>query len=128
MPEPVETGERFVEHRAVAEVVLVVREDFVLHRAVFGNPNSFGAVMGVVTMPVLLWGVLISEGTSVNRRKAFALVLCILLLLTSHARAAILAASVSAPLLCVAMRRYRLLLKGVGVALVGAMVVAALMG
>lgn len=100
---------------------------FVLHRAVFGNPNSLGVVMGIVTMPVLLWGVLISEGTSVERRRAFALVLCILLLLTSHARAAIVGASVSGLLLCIMLRRYRLLLKGVGVALVGAMAVAALM-
>jgi O-antigen ligase len=99
---------------------------FVLRYAVFGNPNSLGVVMGIVTMPILLWGVLISEGTSVNRRWTFALVLCILLLLTSHARAAILGASVSALLLCVALRRYRLLLKGVGLVLAGAVVVAAL--
>jgi O-antigen ligase len=100
---------------------------FVLRYAIFGNPNSLGVVIGIVTMPVLLWGVLISEGTSVERRRAFALVLCILLLLTSHARAAIIGASVSGLLLCITLRRYRLLLKGVGVALVGAMLVAALM-
>ena len=26
-----------------------------------GNPNSLGAVMGVVGAPILLWGILVSE-------------------------------------------------------------------
>ena len=34
----------------------------VLHLPVFGNPNSLGAVMGVVAVPLLLWGVLTAEG------------------------------------------------------------------
>src|SRR5579863_393710 len=34
----------------------------VLGFEVFGNPNSLGAVMGAVIVPILLWGVLISEG------------------------------------------------------------------
>ncbi len=99
---------------------------FLLHRAIYGNPNSLGAVMGVIALPLLLWGVLISEGTPIGRRRMFALILCTLLLLTSYARAAMVGGGLSALLLCVAMRRYRLLIKGFVVVLVGAMAVAAL--
>jgi O-antigen ligase len=98
---------------------------FAVHIPIFGNPNSMGAVMGIVMMPVLLWGFLISEGT-LKLRRGFALTLCILLLLSSYARAAMVGAAVSSFVLCVAMRRYRLLLKGLGVALVAALVVAAM--
>jgi len=101
---------------------------FILHRSVFGNTNSLGAIMGIVVLPVLLWGVLISEAVpaSVKRRRTFALVLSILLLLTSYARASIVGATVASLLLCLGVRRYRLLVKGAGIALVGAMLVAAL--
>jgi len=34
----------------------------VLHIPVFGNPNALGAVMGVVVVPVLLWGLFVEPG------------------------------------------------------------------
>ena len=97
---------------------------FVLHAEVFGNPNSLGLIMGVAVAPVLLWGVFISQGTPTGTRRTFALVLSLVLLFSSYARAGIAAAVVSCALLCLALRQYRLLIKGAGVALLAAVVVA----
>jgi hypothetical protein len=36
---------------------------FALHYGFFGNPNSLGAVMGVLVVPMMLWGVFTTEGT-----------------------------------------------------------------
>jgi O-antigen ligase len=90
---------------------------FILKQEIFGNPNSLGAVMGVAAVPILLWGTLVSEKTLVGRRRTFAFALALLLLFSSYARAGIAAAAVSCILLCVALRRYGLLLKGLGLAL-----------
>jgi O-antigen ligase len=98
---------------------------FVLRLELFGNRNSLGVVMGVVAWPILLWGLFESGELSVRRRRTFALVLCLVLLLGSYARAAIAAASVSSALLCFGLRRYRLLFKGAAVALLAAILVAA---
>ncbi len=96
---------------------------FVLRFPVYGNPNSLGVVMGLLACPVLLWGVIASEGTPSNKRKVFALLLCLLLLFSSYARAAIGAACLSSVLLAVGLRRYRLLMKGTALALLGAAVI-----
>jgi len=98
---------------------------FIFHSEIFGNPNSLGAVMGVAAAPVLLWGILISERPTTRWRRTFAFGLALLLLLSSYARAGIVAAVVSCILLCLALRRYGLLLKGLGVALLLATFVAA---
>jgi O-antigen ligase len=84
----------------------------VLGMPVYGNPNSMGAVMGVVAVPLLFWGVLTSEGKTRYRRMIFALLLSVGLLFFSQARAGILAAAVACCLTCVALRRYRLLIQG----------------
>jgi O-antigen ligase len=84
----------------------------VLHMPVFGNPNSLGAVMGVVAVPLLFWGVLTAEGKTMQRRLLAALVLSIGLLFFSQARSGILAAAISCCMTCVALRRYRLLIQG----------------
>lgn len=84
----------------------------VLHRPIYGNPNSLGAVMGVVAVPLLFWGVLTAEGQTKYRRMVFALLLSVGLLFFSQARAGILAAVVACVLTCVALRRYRLLIQG----------------
>jgi len=96
---------------------------FVFRDPFFGNPNSLGATMGVVVIPALLWGVLISEGTPLYRRRIFALAVAIGLLFSSYSRAGIGAAAVSCLVLCLALRRYRLLAKGALLALVMATVV-----
>jgi len=84
----------------------------VLRKPIYGNPNSLGAIMGVVAVPLLFWGVLTVEGKTRQRRAIFVLMLSIGLLFYSQARAGILAALISCCLTCVALRRYRLLIQG----------------
>ncbi|MGH9510681.1 MAG: O-antigen ligase family protein [Terriglobales bacterium] len=98
-------------------------EYFILRRAFFGNPNSLGAIMGVVAVPLMLWGVSVSETKQVEVRRMCALLLSMSLLLTSYARASIVAAAVSGTLFCVLSRRYRMLIKGALIVLVMATVV-----
>ena len=42
---------------------------FFLFFAFLGNPNSLGEVMGVVTVPLLMWGVLVSQDPAMLRRR-----------------------------------------------------------
>lgn len=77
-----------------------------------GNPNSLGAVTGIVGAPILLWGVLLGGKPSVYRRRLLLYAICIGLAFMSHARAGIAAALLSSAVLCVASRRYKLLIEG----------------
>ena len=97
---------------------------FIFRSEIFGNPNSMGAVMGVVTAPLLLWGILVSERPTTRWRRTFAFALALALLLSSYARAGIAGALVSCILLCISVRRYGLLLAGTCVALLLAALVA----
>ena len=90
--------------------------------SLYGNPNSLGVVMGIVVAPVLLWGVLVSEHTPAFRHRAFAFLLSLLLLLNSYSRASISAGLISMVLLCVTLRRYRILVAGVGILLAAALI------
>jgi O-antigen ligase len=82
---------------------------FGARQAIFGNPNSLGAVMGVVGEPLLLWSVFIADrGSVLRRRRAFALIICLVLLFFSRSRAGILAALLSSLALAVFSRRRRL--------------------
>jgi len=83
-----------------------------------GNPNSLGAVMGVVGAPVILWGTLLDEGPWVRRRRLLLYGICMYLAFHSHARAGMAAALVSSAVLCVAMRKYRMVLNGAAIILV----------
>src|SRR5262249_20627931 len=74
--------------------------------------NSLGAVMGVVALPVMLWGVLASERKQLRLRRAFAFTLALFLLLSSYARAGICAGTIACLLLCAVSRQYKLLVKG----------------
>lgn len=80
---------------------------------VMGNPNSLGAVMGVVGAPILLWGTLVSEKPFVHRRRLVLFASSIYLIFASHARAGIVAAFFACGLLCLALRRYKLLMQGI---------------
>jgi len=93
----------------------------------FGNPNSLGAVAGVVLMPTILWGVLISEDVMQRRRRTFALTIVTLLLLSSYSRAGMLSAGIACGLMCVSLRQYRLLIKGIAFVMVAAVFVAIIM-
>ncbi len=82
-----------------------------LHFEVFGNPNSLGAVMGVVIVPVLFWGVLIAEQGKLSHRRIVALCLASYLLYASISRAAILGCAIAVTVMCIAARRQHLLVK-----------------
>jgi O-antigen ligase len=99
---------------------------FFFHFEIFYNPNSLGAVMGVAALPLMLWGIFVSEDVAQRRRRTLAALLALSLLLSSYARAGIVAAAVSCVLLCIALGRYRTLVKGIGIAIVTALLVAAL--
>jgi len=77
-----------------------------------GNPNSLGAVMGVVAAPVLLWGALLGGERLVRRRRWALFAIALYLVFISQARAGIAAAFVSCGLLCLAVRKYKLLVEG----------------
>lgn len=77
-----------------------------------GNPNSLGEVMGIAGAPILLWGVLLEGPASVHRRRWLLFLLCLYLTFHSHARAGMAAAFVSCGFLCVALKRYKLMIQG----------------
>jgi len=97
---------------------------FVFRWELFGNPNSLGAVMGVAVVPLMLWGLITAETSARRRRLGAELIIALLLLMSSFARAAIGAAAVSCFLLCIASRQYRLLAKGVAAVVVLAIAAA----
>jgi O-antigen ligase len=84
---------------------------FVLRYELFGNSNALGAIVGVVMIPLLLWGALAADNEGLRRRRYLALGLCGALLYLSVCRAAILADTVVVVLLTFALRRPRLLLR-----------------
>lgn len=79
---------------------------------IFGNPNSLGAVMAVLMTPFLLWGYMIADTRSQRYRRMAALMITAALLYVSLSRAAMFAAGVTVLIMCFAMRRQRLLAKG----------------
>ena len=91
---------------------------FVVREPIFGNPNSLGAVMGVIVVPVLFWGFLSAESTITRRRVGLEVCLAGTLLMSSFSRAGIAAAAVSCFAIAVAVRQYRLIVSGVVVTLV----------
>jgi O-antigen ligase len=93
-------------------VYVTVISYFVLHNELFGNPNSLGAVIGVLVTPVLLWGTLFADRGYQRQRRVLAVFLCIFLLYFSLSRAGMAAAMVAAFVLCVSLGRQKLLLQG----------------
>jgi O-antigen ligase len=79
---------------------------------IFGNPNNEGAALGVAIVPVLLWGVLITEERQARRHRIVALGVACFLLYSTHCRAGILASAVAFTTMCLALKRMTLLLKG----------------
>jgi len=82
----------------------------------FGNTNSLGAVFAVLVVPVLLWAVFNASDHRVRHRLLLALALAFGLLLFSVARAAIVAGFLASALMCLCMRRGKLMLQGAFVA------------
>ncbi len=83
-----------------------------------GNPNSLGAVMGVAAAPVLLWGTLLEQDRSTLYRRQILFVVSMFLTFHSHSRAGLAAALFSCGVLCLALRRYKMLGQGVVVILI----------
>jgi O-antigen ligase len=106
-------------------VYINVALHFILRVSLFNNPNSLGALTGVALIPLLAWGVVTSNEITTRRRRSFAFILAVLLLFFSFARAAIAGALLSCILLCIVLRQYRLLVKGLAIALAAAALIAA---
>lgn len=87
----------------------------VLRDPVFGNPNSLGAVMAVGCVPVLLCGFLAAQARTSKARLGIELMIALVLLFSSFARAAIVGSAISSILVCVSLREYRVLIKGTGI-------------
>jgi O-antigen ligase len=77
-----------------------------------GNPNSLGAVMGVVCAPILLWGILLEDEKAARRRRWVLYAASCYLAYASHARAGLAAVLLSSGLLCLALRKYKLAIEG----------------
>jgi hypothetical protein len=75
------------------------------HLEIWGNPNSLGAMMGVVAEPFLLWGTLVSDTPGLRYRRAFALLLCAYLLYFSLSRAGMVAGAIATVVLCLSLRK-----------------------
>ena len=99
---------------------------YLVGREVMGNPNSLGVVMGVVGAPILLWGTMVAETSPVRVRRFAILAICLYMVYYSHARASMGAAALSCGLLCIALRRYKLLGQGVLVIIILVSAVAVL--
>jgi O-antigen ligase len=100
---------------------------FLFHFEVFGNPNSLGAVMGVAVVPTLFWGVLAARSVGERRRRAFALLLAMLALLSSFSRASVAAAAVSCLLIGGMLGQFRMIVKGAAATVILAMIVVTVM-
>jgi O-antigen ligase len=90
---------------------------FIFHWEVYGNPNSLGAIMGIVVIPMLLWGIMTTESRIGRSRLVLELAVAALVLLGSFARSSIGAAVLSCFLLCLALKQYRMMFKGAAAAL-----------
>jgi O-antigen ligase len=77
-----------------------------------GNPNSLGAVIGVVASPILLWGTMLDQKRIVRQRRMLLYAVCVYLLFASHSRASLGAAMLSFGLLSLVLRKYKLLIQG----------------
>ncbi|MGA8273952.1 MAG: hypothetical protein WB919_20480, partial [Candidatus Sulfotelmatobacter sp.] len=97
--------------RACEIMVFFVSACYLVGYHMFGNPNNLGAFIGVVATPIMLWAVLIAEDRGERQRHCIALGLCGVLLYLSICRAAIVADTVLAVGLTLALRRPKLLVK-----------------
>jgi len=85
---------------------------YLLGMEAMGNPNSLGAVMGVVGAPILLWGFLLEGEPAVRHRRGALFAVCMYLGFVSHSRAGLAAAFVSSGLLCLSLRKYKMFIQG----------------
>ena len=96
----------------------VIAISYMMGREVMGNPNSLGAVMGVACAPILLWGTLLKEKLLVHKRRLAMLAVCFCLVFYSHSRSGIVAIFFSCGLICLALRKFKVFARGLGVILI----------
>jgi O-antigen ligase len=96
-------------------LVAILAFFYLLGIEAMGNPNSLGAVMATVAAPILLWSTLLDQTPFARRCQWFAFAVAMYLTFASHARAAMLAAFVSCAVLCLGLRRYGLMARGIGI-------------
>jgi len=101
-----------------ALIYLTALSYFAFRWEFYGSVNSLGAVMGIAVVPITLWGFLSASTITERRRRGFGLMLAMLLLMSSFSRASIGAAAVSSVAICVALRQYRAIVKGIAAAVV----------
>jgi O-antigen ligase len=80
----------------------------------WGNPNSLGLIMGCLCWPVLLWRFILPANRQGTPRRVVPLLLCGVLLVSSHSRASLIAAFLTSMFLLIGARRYRTLVMGLG--------------
>jgi O-antigen ligase len=84
---------------------------FVLGQFFWGNPNSMGAAMSIGAFPVLLWGWLVTEPSTLKFRRMIALLLCAFLIVFSMARAGMASLALVTIVFCFGLHQYKLLAK-----------------
>jgi O-antigen ligase len=97
--------------RACEVLVFLISGCYLLGFNMFGNPNNLGAFIGVLALPVLLWGGLMAENRRQRQRCYLALGLCGILLYVSVCRAAIMADVILVIGLTIGLRRPRMLVR-----------------
>jgi O-antigen ligase len=106
--------EKFIESMVLAAELLTAFFSvcyFLAGFPVLGNPNSLGAVAGVICVPLLFWSALTGSPGMVRARRTTLLALALALLLFSQARAAILGTLVAVFFVSFVLRQHRLLMK-----------------
>jgi len=96
----------------------IVAVFYLLGIPAMGNPNSLGAVMGVVAVPILLWGTLLYQDRFTYLRRQSLMVVSVYLVFHSHSRSGLAATLASCAVLCLALRRYKLLGQGAAIILI----------
>jgi O-antigen ligase len=97
-------------------VFLVVALHFVGYDFL-GNQNNIGAFIGVVVLPVLVWGALTADYRRERHRLWFAVALCGLLLYVTACRAAIVADAVVFASMPIALRHPKIIIQPVFIAI-----------
>lgn len=85
---------------------------FIFHAQFWGNPNSLGLVMGVGIAPLLFWGSMVAETRPLRLRRSAAFYVSMILLFYSVSRASIMGGICAIAIVCIALRKHKLLLKG----------------
>lgn len=96
---------------ACEAIVFTTSGFYLIGFTMFGNPNNMGAIIGVITTPVLLWAALTARDRSERKHRYPALALCAFLLYVSVCRAAIMADVFLVVSFTIALRRPKLLVK-----------------